>query len=172
MAVEANPEQVEDFALQPICARPNGCERIHDGICAAHFHLQTDSIATWDGHQVIIQLESRLNGVTVHASSVRQQVELQVGVCAATLCRVPKQVSWHYDRRFAPGFNHFHNGRWGPRTQVFDNNISLLAGRLCHNFQSHERLFVPVQRALFPEIEITDQKNGNVNHHFDKAVPA
>src|SRR6516162_8574212 len=30
---------------------------------------------------------------------------------------------------------------------------------------------MPVQRALLPEIDVSDQENGDIKHHFDEAKP-
>jgi hypothetical protein len=133
MPVEANAEQVEDFPLEPVRAEPNRHKGIHDGILASQPDLQAHPVASGDGHQEVVQLEPRLNRVAVQASGVGQQVELQLGIRAATLRYGPKQISRHYDRGFAPEFNHLRNGLRAPRAQAFDNNISVLAGRLRHN---------------------------------------
>jgi len=174
MARKTYAEKVEYFPLEPVGSWPNGHKRINDRVLAAQSHLQAHPVASGDGHQVVVQLESRLNRVTVQAGSVAQQVELQLGIGVAALRHGPKQILRHYNRGFAPEFNDFRNGLWAPRAQALDNNTSFLAGRLRHNAipQALLLLFMPVQRALFPKIEITDQENGDVHHHFYKAVPS
>ena len=121
---------------------------------------------------MIVQFESRLGGVAVHAGGVGQEIVLQLGVLATPFCRGSEEFARHHDRGFAPEFKHIYDRFRVPRTQASGYNISVLAGRLSHNLESHVRwLFVPVQRAFFPEIQVTDQQDGNVDHHLHKAVP-
>src|SRR5882672_1421768 len=76
-----------------------------------------------------------------------------------------------HDGRFAVKFDHLFDGFWVPGAQMLDHSISVLIDVLRHSFSlTRSGLLVPVQRALFPEIEVTDQQDGNVYHHFDKAV--
>src|SRR5215470_18232006 len=56
---------------------------------------------------------------------------------------------------------------------MLDDSISVLVCVFRHSFLSTRfRLFVPVQRALFPKIEVTNQQDGDVYHHFQKTVPS
>jgi len=72
-----------------------------------------------------------------------------------------KKFARNDNRWYRTEFDHFRNGFRIPRTQVFGYNISFLARRLRHDFESRmRRLFMPVQRAFFPEIEISDQHDG------------
>src|SRR5882757_4936290 len=84
-----------------------------------------------------------------------------------------KQFSRNHNRRFAMKFNDFRNAIRVPDAKLFGYNTSVLTATLCHDLSDLRRwLFVPVQRALFPKIEIADQQNCNVHHHFVKAVAA
>ena len=172
MAQKTNAEEIINFPLQPIGARPDRNQRIHNRIVTAEPHAQPHFFTSRDGNQVIVQFESRLSRGAVHASGVGQEVVLQLGIPAAAFCRGSEEFSRHHDRGFAPKFNPFHDRFRVPRTQAFGYNIRVLAGRLRHDFESHmRRLFVPVQRAFFPEIQITDQQDGDVHHHFCKPIP-
>jgi len=84
----------------------------------------------------------------------------------------PQDFSRQNDGRLAPEFDHFLNGVWVPGTQVLDDNTSILAGILGHRFESLRRrlILMPVERAFFPQIEVPDQENRDVDHHLCKAV--
>src|SRR5260221_2747158 len=84
-----------------------------------------------------------------------------------------KQFARHHNRGFAMKFNDFRNAIRLPAAKLFGSNTSVLTATLCHDLSDLRRwLFVPVQRDLFPKIEIADQQNCNVHHHFVKAVAA
>src|SRR5260370_243040 len=126
----------------------------------------------WEGNEVIVQFESWLSRITVHAGGIGKKVVMQVGVPAAVFCRGSEEFARHDDRDLAAEFNHFRDRFRVPRTQAFGYNISVFTGRLRHDFESQmRRLLMPVQRALFPEIQITDQQDGYVEHHLPEAVP-
>ena len=58
----------------------------------------------------------------------------------------------------AAKFDHFFDGFGVPGTQMLDQSISVLIDVLRHSFSfTRFELLVPVQRALFPEIDIPDQ---------------
>ena len=86
--------------------------------------------------------------------------------------RCPEEFAWHDDRSLSSVFTDFRDRFRVPRTQALSDNISVFTGRLRHDLESHlRRLFMPVQRALFPKIQITDQQDGDVEHHLPEAVP-
>ena len=116
-----------------------------------------------------MQFKARFDGEAVNAGGVRKQVELK---CVATfLRRGAQQRMGHHDSRFAVKFDDLFYGFWVPRTQMLDHSISVLIDVLRHSFSfTRFELLVPVQRALFPKIEVTDQQDSNVYHHFHKAV--
>src|SRR5215475_1236819 len=76
------------------------------------------------------------------------------------------------DGRLAVKFDDLFNRFWIPRAQMLDDSITVLFFVFRHSIQFTRRLLMPVARALFPEIEVTDQQDGDVNHHLDKAIPA
>src|SRR5207249_557964 len=39
-------------------------------------------------------------------------------------------------------------------------------------FATTRQLFVPVERTLFPEIDIPDQQDGDINQHLEESIPA
>src|SRR5204863_9927576 len=52
-----------------------------------------------------------------------------------------------------------------------DGNFNALISIGRHSFSlTRSSLFVPVQRALLPEIEVTDKQNRNIYHHVHEAV--
>src|SRR6266567_3113400 len=172
MPGKPNPKEIINFPLQPIGARPHRHQRIDNRVIAAEPHPQSHFFTPRDGNQVIVQFESWLSRITVHAGGIGKKVVLQLGVPAAVFCRGSEEFARHDDRGLAPECNHFHDRFRVPRTQAFGYNISVFTGRLRHDFESQmRRLFMPVQRALFPEIQITDQQDGYVEHHLPEAVP-
>ena len=125
-----------------------------------------------DRNEMVIQFEARLMRKSVNACGIGDQVKLQIRMVATAFGHGPQYLPRQNDGRFAAEFNHFLDGVWIPRTQVLDDNISALAGILGHRFESLRRRLVlmPVERAFFPQIEVPDQKDGDVYHHFREAV--
>src|SRR5437016_13575606 len=153
MARKTNAKQVKNFALQPIRSRPYCNQRIDNRIVAAKPHPPPHFLSPRDGNEVIVQFESRLRGTAVHAGSVSQEVVLQLGVLAAMFRRCPEEFAWHDDGGLSSVFTDFRDRFRVPRTQALSDNLSVFTGRLRHDLESHlRRLFMPVQRALFPEI--------------------
>src|SRR5260370_38485241 len=107
MARKTNAEKVKNFPLQPVRARPYRNKGIDDWIVAPDPHSQSHLFAPWNGHQVIVQFESRLGWETVHASGVGQKMVLQLGVFATACVRGPPQLARHPNRRLPPEFNYF-----------------------------------------------------------------
>ena len=106
---------------------------------------------------MVVQFESRLVRITIDAGRVCQQVVLKGLLLAAAFSSGSKQLGRHNDRGFASEFYDFSDRLRVPRTQLLGYNISVLAGSFRHDFESRKRrLFMPVQRALFPEIEVTN----------------
>src|SRR5580658_6553814 len=106
---------------------------------------------------MVVEFEARLVRVAVHTSCVGEQVKLQFRVVVTALSDRPQDFARKNDRRFAPEFNYFLNSVWIPSTQVLDDNISFLAGTLSHRREALRRrlILMPVERALFPQIEVT-----------------
>jgi len=130
---------------------------------------EADLLLLGDGSEVIVQLEARFNREAVHAGCVGQQVKLQ-GVATFPRRRAQETMG-NNDRGFAAGFDNVFDRFRIPRAQMLDDSISVLVYVLRHSFSfTRYRLFVPVQRALFPEIEVTNQQDGDVYHHFDKTI--
>src|SRR6266849_6129322 len=48
VALKANPEKIEDFTLHPIGARPDGADRVNDGISAGQMDAQANFGAARD----------------------------------------------------------------------------------------------------------------------------
>src|SRR6267142_533470 len=120
--------------------------------------------------QVVVQFEAGLDREAVNAGGVRKQVKLK---CVTTfLCRRAQKPVRQNNGRLAAKFDHVLDGFGIPRAQMLDDSISVLVCVVRHLFSLTRSLLVPVQRALFPEIEITNQQDGEVYHHFDKAIPS
>ncbi len=139
MSRETDAEKIENFALQPIGARPYRNKRIHDGIVSRQADAKPDSVAPGDGDQVIIQFEARLDGKTVDAGGIGKEVKLKGGVLAASLGGAAQQFARHDDGCFAAKLNDLGDGFWIPRAQMFDHNISALVGAVRHSVQRNSR---------------------------------
>src|ERR1022692_1900705 len=74
--VEADPEQVKDFALEEIGARPDRHQRVQAGIFAGNLHLQAQVGLVGNGEQLVHDLEAGILGIPVHAGDVGQGVVL------------------------------------------------------------------------------------------------
>jgi hypothetical protein len=167
MTGEANAEKVENLALEPVGARPNRDKRIHDSIAAGESDAETNLVAPRDGDEVVVHFETRLKGKTVDAGGVREKIKLQRDVFAASRGGGAQKLGRNNDGRLAAKLDYLGDGFRIPRAQMFDHNISALFGALRHSFRhsfrkSRRGLFMPVECALFPKIEITDQQDGDV----------
>ena len=113
---------------------------------------------------MVAEFEARLMRESVHASGIREQIKLQFRMITAVLGYGPQDFAGHHDGRLTAEFNHFLDGVRIPRTQLLGHNTSALAGILGHRFQALRRrlILMPVQRAFFPQIEVTHQKYGDV----------
>jgi len=143
MAVEVNAHQIEDFALKPASAEPNGNERVNVRLIAGNAGAKANLRLFRNRSEVIVQFEPRLNGEAIDASGVGEKIELQ-GV-ATFLCGGAQQAVRDHNRRFAVKLDHFFYGFCIPCTQMFDHNISALIGIVRHSFSlTRSSLFVPV----------------------------
>jgi len=169
MAIEVNAHQIENFALKPASAKPNRNERVNVRLSAGNAGAQANLGLLGNRSEVIVQFEPRFNGEAINAGGVGEKVELQ-GV-ATFLCGGAQQAVRDHNCCLTVKLDHFFHGFCIPGTQMFDDNISALIGIVRHSFSlTRSSLFVPVQRALFPEIEVTDKQNRDVYHHFHEAV--
>src|SRR5262252_8447082 len=62
MPLEADAKKIEDLALHPIGARPNGSHGFDRGVGAKHANPDTHFVPPWKGGEVILQLEARFQG--------------------------------------------------------------------------------------------------------------
>src|SRR5262249_50738206 len=100
---------------------------------------------------------------------VGKKIKLQI--LATEFRRGAKELTGHNERRFTVKFNDFRDRVRVPSAKLFDYNLSVLPATVCHVMSELRRpLLVPVQRALLPKIEIPNQKDCNVQHHFIKAI--
>ena len=136
MAVKTNTKQIENLAFQPVRAGPDGNERIDRRIAATHANAQANSVAAGDGHQLIVQLEARLDREAIQASGIREEIELELGVCAAAFGGSAQVFTRYHNRGIAPIFDHFCNRSRVPGTEGFGYKISILTGGLRHDFDS------------------------------------
>src|SRR5208337_2236973 len=132
MTGKLDAKEVKNLALQPVGAGPDGFQRIHHGMLGADAGAQADTIAPWNGNQMIVQLEARLDGVAVHAGDVAQQVEQQSGVLFALLSRGAQQLLRDDDGRLPAVLDHLRYRLRVPGTEVLDNNMSTCVGELRH----------------------------------------
>src|ERR1700722_3529244 len=171
MPGELDSEQIENFALQPIRARPNRNKGIDHGIAAAQLHADAQFLLQRNGNQLIVQFKARFERVAVKASCVGEEIELQLFDVATLLGNAPQHLAGHDDRRIAPEFNHFLDRVCAPRAELRDYRISLLTTTVRHRFRipALRRLFMPVEFAFFPQLDIADQEEGDVDQPLDVA---
>ncbi len=80
MPIEADAEQVEDLALEEVCARPDRRERIDIGVVAGEPDLQPQVFLVDGRKEVVDDLEARLARVPIDAGEIGERVVLQLGV--------------------------------------------------------------------------------------------
>jgi len=131
MAGKLNAEKVENLALEPVGAGPYWFQRIHDGMLSADAGTQAYTVAPRDGNQMIVQLEAGLDGVTVNAGGVAQQIEEQGGVLFTVLSGGAEQFLWNDDGRFPMAFDHLGYHLVIPGTKMIDHRSSTI-GELRH----------------------------------------
>jgi hypothetical protein len=121
---------------------------------------------------VILQLVARFHRETVKAGGVGKQVELQAVVVATALSDASQVLSGDNDCRLAAEFDHFLDRVRAPRAQPRDYNISILTVAFRHWLRNPalRRLVMPVERAFFPQIDVSDQEDGDVDEHLHEAV--
>ena len=172
MPSKLNAEQIENFALQPIRTQPDRDQRIDDRIVTGQADADTDFLAQRDGNQVIVQLVARLHRETVNASGIAEQIELQGVFVATAFGNAAKEFAWDHECGLTAEFNYFLDRVGAPRAQASDYNISRLTTALRHRFRNPalRRLGMPVERAFFPQIDVSDQEDGDVNEHLHEAV--
>ncbi len=124
MAIEVNAHQIEDFALEPACTKPNRDERIHIGMIAGNARAEADLLLLRDGSKVVIHLETRLNGEAVHASGIGQQIKLQ-RVTTFFGCS-PQETMRNDDGSFTVVFDYLFDSLRVPSTQMLDDSVSAL----------------------------------------------
>src|SRR5208283_432792 len=99
MAGKLDAKEVKNLAFQPVGAGPDRFQRIHHGMLDAYAGAQADTVAPRNGNQMIAQFEAGLDGVTVNAGGVAQQVEQQSGVLFTFLSRGAQQLFRNDDGR-------------------------------------------------------------------------
>jgi len=172
MPSKLNAEQIENFALEPIRTEPDRDQRIDDRIVGGQADADTDFLAERDGNQVVVQFVARLHRETVNASGIAEQIELQAVFVATAFSNASKEFASDHDGGFTAEFNYFLDRVGAPCAQASDYNISRLTTALRHRFRNPalRRLGVPVERAFFPQIDVSDQEDGDVNEHLYEAV--
>src|SRR5208282_1337922 len=132
MAGKLDAKEVENLALQPVGAGPDGLQRIHHGMLDADAGAQANTVAPRNGDQMIVQLEAGLDGVAVNAGGVAQQIEQQGGVPFTFLSRGAQQLFRDDDGRLPAILDHLGDRLHVPGTKAFDNNMSACVGELRH----------------------------------------
>lgn len=128
VARKANPKKIEDFALQPIGARPDGNERIDDRILAGKADFQPQAVAAGDGNKLVVQFEARFMGKAVHARSIREQIEIEFAVLATAFRKGTKGFARNHNGGFAAVLKDLSHRVGIPGAQVFSYNTSVLGG--------------------------------------------
>ena len=90
MAFKMDTEKVEDLALEPVCPRPYGYQRIDHRKLNADTGAQAHAIASRDRQQVVVELKTGLDREAVEAGGVTEKIETEGGIVAALLGRGAK----------------------------------------------------------------------------------
>ena len=171
MPCKLNPEQYENFGLQPIRDGAYGIQRIHDRIVAGQTDPDTDFLSQrWKrGDSSIV---AGLHRETVNAGGIGQQVKLKPCSSRQRSATLRNTSSGDHDGGLTAEFNYFLDRVGAPCAQASDYNISGLTTALRHRFRNPalRRLGMPVERAFFPQIDVSDQEDGDVNEHLHEAV--
>ena len=131
---KANPKKIEDFALQPIGARPDGDQRIDDRIVTVKADLEAQAVAAGDGNQFVVQFETRFMGETIHAGGIGEEVEIEFAVLATSLRKRAKRFVGNNNGGFSAVLKDFSHRVGIPCAQVVSYNTSVLGG-LRHNLE-------------------------------------
>jgi hypothetical protein len=177
MPFKLNAKQIKDFSLQPVCTRPHRHKRIDHRMLRADVGSQGDASATRDGNQLVVQFEARFNRKAINTGRIAQQIEVQTRSFLAMLgCRA-KELARHDDGGLALELDDLRNRLLVPFAELIDYIISICIGKLRHVTEILKGRalllrFMPVKRSLFPEIDVTNQENGNIDHHLYEAEPS
>src|ERR1700682_2492852 len=99
--------------------------------------------------------------------------ELQSAVFLQIFRSAVKMLSSNYDRNFPPELTDFEYRLRIPCTQSKHGRILLHIRFLSHDWLSgNGLLFIPVERAFFPEIDVSHEQDRYIKQHFEKAEPA
>ncbi len=99
--------------------------RIRHRIVSRHAHAQPHPGAPRNRDQVVIQLESRLDGEPVHSGNVSQQFEIEIGLACKILGHVPQKFPRNDNRGLSAKYDYLCNGPGLPFAQFTDNRIRI-----------------------------------------------
>jgi len=132
MTFELNGEEIEDFALEPVGAAPEGEERVNDGLLAANAGAQADAGAAGDGKKLVVEFEARLDGVAVDAGNVAQEIELQSRILLADLGGAAQKILGNDEGGLAAKLHDLRDSIRVPTAKLFDYKISVCVCGLRH----------------------------------------
>src|SRR5215469_17024126 len=132
MAFKMDTEKVADLALEPVCPRPYGYQRIDHRTLNAHTRAQAHAVTPRDRQQVIIELKARIDREAVDAGGVTEKIEIKCGIVTALLGRSAKEFLRHEDGDFSAILDHSGDGLRVPAAKLFDYSASLSIGELRH----------------------------------------
>ena len=78
MIEEANPEEIEDFALVPVGAAPDTGDRFNRRLRAGQAALQPQTFVAFDGVKMIDQLKTRFSRLAIHGGDRAEADELLI----------------------------------------------------------------------------------------------
>ncbi len=179
MSLKVNAKQIKNFAFQPVGPGPHRHERLDHRMLGGNAGAQRDASGARDGNQLIVQFKARFEGKAIEAGDITQKVEIEGRIVSTLQGDGPQQVVWNDEGGLAVILDDLRDRLRVPQAKLFDYNISFCIGKLrlvTHVAEVLEGLAllllsVPVERALLPEIDITDQENGYIYHHFYEAKP-
>src|SRR5919198_2578803 len=120
MAIEADTEEIENFTLEVMGARPDGGNGVDCRTVTAKSNFQTDALFLRDGKQVIHNFKSRFGGAPVHAGHVRKIVKGTFRIVPQKGTGFPDSGTIDVDRHFLAVEAHFFDGGTIPGRETRD----------------------------------------------------
>ena len=157
MPLETDPHQVKALAFVPIRGRLHGRHGGYHRFISRQAHFQANTVSSLDRKQVIIHFETRFQRKSVNGRKIGKKRKAYGGLRQQEFSYSPEFFFRDDHRRFAPEFNHFGDGLGVPLAKFLDYWVFILFLRFQLASDSGWALLIPVECALFPEINISNE---------------
>src|SRR5580704_10109080 len=99
VSVEADPEQVEHFALEKIGSRPDWRQGIHACIVPREADLQPETLLRDRREQMVNDLEPWIAGLPIDAGKIGKRVEVDLRIVLQRRARLSQGSALDVDRQ-------------------------------------------------------------------------